>query len=221
MGEFPRVSMDRIGTDTDNTSANISPPRPENSHHSVRETPLAARNLWTPSCLQPVALIVLMVLMTLMIAALEIIYQVAQRNQGLASTSLNEHYLWTYGPTAVFTAIASYWDRIAYHTAFLMPWKSIQRGPLSAKHSILVDYRYSWMPSMLWFSARNRHFAVLLAVLGTLVLLLETILSTGLFTLQSIDFTRPTAFVFATERYLGPNMPYGSDNVVESTEQRF
>jgi hypothetical protein len=36
----------------------------------------------------------------IMLASLEAIYQYSEKHIGLATSSLNKHYLWTYGPTA-------------------------------------------------------------------------------------------------------------------------
>jgi hypothetical protein len=36
----------------------------------------------------------------IMLAILEAIYQYSEKHVGLAASSLNKHYLWTYGPTA-------------------------------------------------------------------------------------------------------------------------
>lgn len=203
--DLHRVSVHEI--DTDNISGYESILQLQGQQEDVEEMPLPVRGMWTPFCLRPSMLIAFMVFTMSLIAALEVVYQVANRNQGLASTSQKEHYLWTYGPTAVFTLVSSFWGRIAYHTALLTPWKAMQKGPVSAERSLFVDYRSSSMLSALWSSLRNRHFAMLLAVSGTLVLLVETVLSTALFALRAVSFSDHSASVRATEYYLGPNTP--------------
>ncbi|GAB7348548.1 hypothetical protein MBLNU459_g6941t1 [Dothideomycetes sp. NU459] len=213
MKEFQRSGKREVMAEVASTDGSVS--HAKGSQSIVDEMPLSTRDLWTPFCLRPLTLIALIIIMALMIAALEIIYQVSDRHQGLVSTSSNKHYLWTYGPTAIFTLVSSYWGQIAYHTALLMPWKAMQHGPVAAGHSLFVDYRSSPMWSTLWVSARNRHFPVLLAVFGTLLLLLETILSTGLFTLETFEVTATGTFMISTEQYIGPNIPFNSEGIVD------
>lgn len=54
---------------------------------------------WTPFYLRAPFLFGQAFVFALMIAALEALYYVSERNQGLTTTSQNLHYLWTYGPT--------------------------------------------------------------------------------------------------------------------------
>lgn len=54
---------------------------------------------WRPFYLRSTFLLGLAAVFALMIAALEILDYVSERDQGLATVSQNLHYLWTYGPT--------------------------------------------------------------------------------------------------------------------------
>jgi len=56
--------------------------------------------LWTPLILHKPVLLGLALLFLLMIVALEILYYFSNRNQGVSTGNPNDHYLWTYGPTA-------------------------------------------------------------------------------------------------------------------------
>lgn len=54
---------------------------------------------WTPFYLRAPFLFGQAFVFALMIAALEALYYVSERDKGLTTTSQNLHYLWTYGPT--------------------------------------------------------------------------------------------------------------------------
>lgn len=55
---------------------------------------------WQPWILQSWTLLSFVVLYALMIVALILLYVFSQRNQGLANSTWNQHYYFTYGPTA-------------------------------------------------------------------------------------------------------------------------
>lgn len=54
---------------------------------------------WAPFYLRPPFLLGQAAVFVLVIAALEALYRMSERNQGLTTASQNLHYLWTYGPT--------------------------------------------------------------------------------------------------------------------------
>lgn len=58
-----------------------------------------SRHRWNPKFLHPATLLGFAISYAAMIAALQILYSVSQRNHGLSTTDQKLHYLWTYGPT--------------------------------------------------------------------------------------------------------------------------
>lgn len=66
----------------------------ENSNHRKRTTS------YTPWTLHRISLLGLLLVSVSLIVVLEVLYHVSKDSQGLATTTKNIHYLWTYGPTA-------------------------------------------------------------------------------------------------------------------------
>lgn len=54
---------------------------------------------WAPFYVRPPFLLGQAIVFILVITALEVLYHVSEKNQGLATVPQNLHYLWTYGPT--------------------------------------------------------------------------------------------------------------------------
>lgn len=74
------------------------------SEEEVEETALQTQNIsdnpgWTSFYFHRSYLLGSALLYCLMIGALEILHYFSQRNQGLATVSQDQHYLWTYGPS--------------------------------------------------------------------------------------------------------------------------
>jgi hypothetical protein len=79
---------------------------------------------------------------------------------------------------------------VEYRALQLMPWVLMHRGPTPAAESIFLDYLSQWNVVSLYKSIRSRHFLVSLCVAGSLLLNAVTVLSTGLFELDSVPITR-------------------------------
>src|ERR1700729_3473977 len=59
-----------------------------------------AQTTWQPFFLSRTALCSFLLLFLSIIAALETLQFLSDRNHGIATSSSGKHYLWTYGPTA-------------------------------------------------------------------------------------------------------------------------
>lgn len=76
---------------------------------------------WRPSFLTKTNLSAFIATMTLLIAGLETIWALSQKNSGLASTDASLHNLWTYGPSAILTLISAIWDCVEYEAKAITP----------------------------------------------------------------------------------------------------
>lgn len=159
--------------------------------------------MWSPVILRSVSLAVFVVLFICFIIVIEVLYSVSTRKEGLSTSEERYHYLWTYGPTAgktffaycllmdhtdpvVLTIVAGFWGQVEYRTKQLMPWKLMNQGPKPATRSLLLDYVSDWNVVILFRALKQSSWAVVLAVLGTLLIKLITVVSTGLFMLQNV-----------------------------------
>ncbi|RMJ27014.1 hypothetical protein PHISP_02143, partial [Aspergillus sp. HF37] len=143
--------------------------------------------LWTPPILHSTVLVAFAALFAVLLAVIEVLFRVSNENQGLGTSVPGYHYLWTYGPTAVFILIAGFWGQVEYRAMQLMPWKAmLTREKAQASQTVLLDYITDWNVVAMVRATRNRHWAVCVAVLGSLLVALLTVLSTGLLMLQSV-----------------------------------
>lgn len=86
----------------------------------------------------------------------------------------------------VLIIVAGVWGQVEYRTKQLMPWKLMGQTPRPASQSLLLDYVSDWNVVTLFRALKHCHWVVAIAVLGTLLLKLLTVASTGLFMLQNV-----------------------------------
>ncbi|KAK0625700.1 hypothetical protein DIS24_g10987, partial [Lasiodiplodia hormozganensis] len=140
---------------------------------------------WTPFYLQRTTLLGFALVYVVLLVALVVLGAFDQKNQGLATSKSSRHYLWTYGPTAVLTIVAALWGQVEHRTKQMMPWEILRKGPSPAADTLLLDYVEPARLTSLWVSLKKAHWPVSIAIVGTLLLQLLTVVSTGLFQLQS------------------------------------
>lgn len=140
---------------------------------------------WQPSYLRPRVLIVFVIIFCAVIAALEALNHVSQVHSGIASSNESHHYLWTYGPTAIFTVIVAFWSRVEFQVKQRAPWKSMAEKPVEARESILLDSVSEIQLVSMAKAIRNKHFDVAAGVTCSMLLRLMVIFSTALFSLQT------------------------------------
>jgi hypothetical protein len=83
-----------------------------------------------------------------------------------------------------------YWSNVEHHTKTSTAWTLMSKKPQPAASSLLLDYITPNFLVVIWKSGQARHFPVLTAVLGQLIIVSTTVASTGLFSLQSTEITR-------------------------------
>lgn len=123
--------------------------------------------------------------------SLGVVYRYSITHHGIATPEMRLQYLWTYCPSALFILISGLWVMVDYNTKTLAPWEAMVAAPTTAQKSILLDYTSANQFSTLYKSWKNSHWNVFLAVLGTLLLDLLIILSTGIFRAKEISSTYP------------------------------
>ncbi|KAJ5780636.1 hypothetical protein N7457_005796 [Penicillium paradoxum] len=151
--------------------------------------------LWAPFFLRRPIMVLFLASFLSCLAALVALYVYSQRQDrslGIKTDGDRYYYLWTYGPTAVFTIFTAGWTQAEYRACQLMPWVLMLRGPTPASQSIFLDYLSKLNVVSLYQSLRHRHLLVSLCVAGSLILNGITVLSTGLFELDSVLIARPS-----------------------------
>ncbi|KAK5945434.1 hypothetical protein PMZ80_002639 [Knufia obscura] len=135
---------------------------------------------WLPLSLSLPVLVLFILTLLCLLAALLTIRYFATHQHGLKLVTTN-HYSWTYGPTAIFVILTSFWRLVDYHCKALIPWAELEQDRVHADRSITVDHVSSFLLVTVAAAGKHRHFVVVLTVLGFLLLKIITIASTGLF----------------------------------------
>ena len=102
--------------------------------------------------------------------------------------------------------MAAFWTKVEYRSKQLAPWRSMTKGPTSAKQSLLLDYVSTWNIKALYLSAKYRHPEVALAITGGLLLQLIIVFSTGLFELDPRTIMRHNVPGATTVRFVKTNL---------------
>ncbi|KAJ6178856.1 hypothetical protein N7519_009317 [Penicillium mononematosum] len=153
---------------------------------------------WQPSYLRRRVLIIFVITFCGVIAALEALNHVSQVHCGIASSDESRHYLWTYGPTAIFTIIATLWSRVEFQVKQRAPWKSMAEKPGEARESMLLDYISEMQAASLAKAIHNKHFDVAAGIACSLLLRLLVIFSTALFSLKKAQIHQSSSTGQAT-----------------------
>lgn len=153
---------------------------------------------WTPLFLRRYILSLFLSAFLLVAVALAVLFSVAKKNHGIVNVREDLSYLWIFGPTVVFIIIAAFWTQVEFRTMQMMPWNVMSKGQAPAEDSVLLDYVSMWNVVAMFTAAKRKHWVVSVAVLGTLLVKVLIVLSTGLFVKQDITTEKPTTFNLAS-----------------------
>ncbi|KIW23379.1 uncharacterized protein PV07_11585 [Cladophialophora immunda] len=142
---------------------------------------------WEPFWHRRSVLGAFLLLFVLLIVALGVLYQLSEAWNGFSTGISSNVYTWKYGPTVVLTAVAILWQKVCYTSKIISPWQSMFRA--SGGHggqTLLVDYITPMFPAIMSRAVKNRHWGVLAAESGRLLLMIATGFSTGLLVLSAV-----------------------------------
>ncbi|KAI1172888.1 hypothetical protein F4777DRAFT_590208 [Nemania sp. FL0916] len=105
-------------------------------------------------------------------------------HNGLATSRVGLHYLWTYGPTALLTLIASFWSRVECQAKISAPWCRMLEGETTSQQSVLLDYVSQFQPFALYTAVKNKDYSVAASTVASLLLRLTIVVSTSFIVLS-------------------------------------
>lgn len=145
---------------------------------------------WRPFYLRRSVLISFALVFVVILVAIEVLVSVSSQHNGIASASSNQHYLWTFGPTAVLTLVAALWNRVDYQSKVIAPWIRLSQQGVPASRTLLLDYFSGLQYFVPFVACRNRDFATAATACVALIVKIMIIVSTGLLTLSwtSVDY---------------------------------
>jgi hypothetical protein len=99
--------------------------------------------------------------------------------------------------------LAVLWGRLEYDTRVLMPWKLVLSSSHkdTSKRGLALDYVSPNPFTALWTSARARDWPVFITALGSQLITVITVVSTGLFVLQPTLVNRNDTRMTASARF--------------------
>ncbi|KAK5103101.1 hypothetical protein LTS08_003904 [Lithohypha guttulata] len=140
-----------------------------------------------PVALRLPFLISLNILLVGLCVSIAVLWHFSNSLHGFEIGKIN-HYVLTYGPTAILVWIVAAWRQIDFHTKSAAPWCALSKGSTLARKSVLLDYVSTFQAAAFWKSFRNRHISVVLSILGFVLLKIATLSSTGLLVLEPAPF---------------------------------
>jgi hypothetical protein len=144
---------------------------------------------WTSIWLRRRTLLALLALFAGLFTSLIIVWLANKSQHGFRPILSNNHYAWTYGPTAVLVVVMSLWRQIDYQCKMMQPWQELRDGSASADRSLLLDYLSPLNITSFARAVRCRHVPVVASIAGFTIIKAVTIFSTGLLTLTPVSVT--------------------------------
>lgn len=159
---------------------------PSSAFETTTENETApARLPWRPFYLRRLVIASFIVTLVLILAAIEALLAISNKNDGIATSIHERHYLWTYGPTALLTLFAALWARAEYQSKLVAPWRRLmQQQPMDAKRTLLLDYVSDFQILVVFKALRNKDWTVSIACTVSLLIKILIVISTGLITLS-------------------------------------
>ncbi|KIW41439.1 uncharacterized protein PV06_07000 [Exophiala oligosperma] len=137
-------------------------------------------SMWNSIWLSTTVLSAVTGIFALFIVVLVLLWNYINRNEGIQLIT-NNHYSWTYGPTALLVIVVAIWRQVDYHCKAITPWAVLSQEPSKGSSNILLDYVSPIQVSSLHKSLSSKHHTVTAGILGFMLLKCIVLLSTGLF----------------------------------------
>ncbi|RWA08297.1 hypothetical protein EKO27_g6811 [Xylaria grammica] len=124
---------------------------------------------WHPSYLDWPVLAAFSITFLVLAVGCQVLLYYSNKSYGLTTSYQGLHYLWTYGPTAILTLIASFWARVECQTKISAPWCRMIKGTATSQHAV-----------------KNKDYPVAASALVSLLLRLVIVILTSFIVLSPI-----------------------------------
>lgn len=170
-----------------------SRPAPETAD-SVPNSPQPIK-WYRPWAFKPLFMIVTLASPLLLIVALEILYQKASANRGIADIPSNRliRYTWLYIPTITLAQVGMLFSMLDFEIESMQPFYELLKSRTLAKRSILSYPLGNMTLQSLWNAFRYRQIAVAATATATLFAPTLTIVASGLYSESNVTQTRDTS----------------------------
>ncbi|KAK3995753.1 hypothetical protein QBC44DRAFT_283171 [Cladorrhinum sp. PSN332] len=170
----------------------VSAPIWEDQHDDVSDS---CANPWRPFFLQRRALYGFMVIFILMGVAIEVLFIISEKRQGLktAVSHVNLHYVWTYGPMVIMTLVSAFWAIVDFLSRVSVPWTRLREAKteLDIRKALLLDYISSFSFTVPFQALRNQDLVVASTTFISLLFTIMIIFAPSLIKFSPIGFKVP------------------------------
>ncbi|KAI5457130.1 hypothetical protein BGZ63DRAFT_365560 [Mariannaea sp. PMI_226] len=160
-------------------SSNSTSPRPGSE---PGEQPNEIELPWRPWFIRRRILVLFAILFAALIAGLEVVLAVSDKNEGLRRADEVSRFIWQYGVVLVFVVVAALWARVEHQAATAAPWLRMMHAPTEIDKSLLLDYASKFPPWAMIKAARNNDWLVASTLAVGLLLKIVIIFSTAIIT---------------------------------------
>jgi hypothetical protein len=159
------------------------------SHHTPLRQKTDGEEIRRPFLLPWRMFLAFIAIFGLLIVVLEVSFVVSKRNQGLTTTSPQLYYIWTYGPGALFTAMASIWTSVDYTAKVTTPWIRPTMPNIKSRNPLLLDYVSMFSLLVPFKALQNRHYLVASTALLSQLFTVLILVSSSLIKLTPVDIS--------------------------------
>ncbi|KAI0850710.1 hypothetical protein F5Y00DRAFT_268144 [Daldinia vernicosa] len=152
---------------------------------------------WRPKYLRRRVVIMFNIIFIALIVILEVLSGLSIQNDGFIFAGVDVFNMCRLIIPAALTLILSFWIRFEYQACRFLPWmilaykpeglKSIYTKRNDATRTIALDYTSVWTPNAMITAAKNKHFLVLSALIVSMLLRIQILLSASLFYVHLVN----------------------------------
>ncbi|CAI6339958.1 unnamed protein product [Periconia digitata] len=173
------------------------------------------RKPWIPFSIQYTTIVCTVTLVVAVIVALEVLQRLSDQRQGLLT--IDDHLVRDYiswASTLVLFGVSTLFGSLDYTVSLFSPLISLRRSPTTARRTVQNNLVRRNAVEGLWVALRHRHFGAASSRLAVFCGAFLTIISSGLWTLDS-DVTKESSVIVQRLDSWNPlwlNSQFGIDN---------
>ncbi|THZ93943.1 hypothetical protein D6C82_08579 [Aureobasidium pullulans] len=171
---------------------------------------------WNPIWLRKPAILAFAFITLACMISVVTLYLISESRNGLGHHTGINHYTWRYGPTAgkktcfrsatklklaVITIVVILWSQLDRSCKLLAPWHSMSRQVAPANRTVCLDYLFAFQPVALYQALRLGDWAVLCTGIGSILLKLSIVVSTGLLLTRPATVTTSSLNILLTNDF--------------------
>ncbi|KAI9147063.1 hypothetical protein HJFPF1_13094 [Paramyrothecium foliicola] len=163
-----------------------------------------------------------------LIAILETLQHLSAKQSGIVKLSQSNTPIYTtYAPTALALTIAALYSSLVFATSLLTPYTTLSHGKANTTQALSFSCLGKLFPHAIYSAYKSRHYAIIMAMLGSFFGGFLTIIASGLFTtLDTVQLTNSSlmqseTFNFSSAESLYRNEVINLASLIEYKKMTF